>query len=251
MQYVFLTAFGVGGATIIGALLGFLLGKISQKRNGIILGFAAGLMLAAAVYGLILPSAETVGAKGIWLTAVGIMCGTLFLNLTDKLTPRLQILTGLDLEEHRNSASLDNVMLFITAIIIHKFPEGMAAGVAFGTGDTGSAVSVALGIALHNIPEGMVIISPMLSAGISKARTFATAILTGAIEIAGTFVGFFAASISAAVLPFLLAFAGGTMLYVIVDEMIPKTHVGGSGFCVTFATVIGFVFMTVLDAVIA
>ncbi len=251
MQLVFITALGVGGATIFGALLGFAFKNIPHKWNDGVLGFAAGIMLAAAVIGLILPSAESVGRTGIWITAIGILCGAFFLNFADRMTPHLHHLTGVGEEAHKNNRSINKVMLFVLAILIHNFPEGLAAGVGVGAGDSGNAVLIAAGIALQNIPEGMVIIAPMLLSGISKKRTFAIASLTGAVEVAGTFIGFFAASISAAILPFALAFAGGTMLYVISDEMIPETHSHGYERMATYSLMIGFIVMVVMDAFIA
>lgn len=251
MQLVFITALGVGGATIFGALLGFVFKNIPHKWNDGVLGFAAGIMLAAAVIGLILPSAESVGREGIWITAIGILCGAFFLNFADRMTPHLHHLTGVGEEAHKNNRSINKVMLFVLAILIHNFPEGLAAGVGVGAGDSGNAVLIAAGIALQNIPEGMVIIAPMLLSGISKKRTFAIASLTGAVEVAGTFIGFFAASISAAILPFALAFAGGTMLYVISDEMIPETHSHGYERMATYSLMIGFIVMVVMDAFIA
>lgn len=251
MQLVLITALGVGGATIFGALLGFAFKNIPHKWNDGVLGFAAGIMLAAAVIGLILPSAESVGREGIWITAIGILCGAFFLNFADRMTPHLHHLTGVGEEAHKNNRSINKVMLFVLAILIHNFPEGLAAGVGVGAGDSGNAVLIAAGIALQNIPEGMVIIAPMLLSGISKKRTFAIASLTGAVEVAGTFIGFFAASISAAILPFALAFAGGTMLYVISDEMIPETHSHGYERMATYSLMIGFIVMVVMDAFIA
>ena len=251
MQLVFITALGVGGATVFGALLGFAFKNIPHKWNDGVLGFAAGIMLAAAVIGLILPSAESVGRTGIWITAIGILCGAFFLNFADRMTPHLHHLTGVGEEAHKNNRSINKVMLFVLAILIHNFPEGLAAGVGVGAGDSGNAVLIAAGIALQNIPEGMVIIAPMLLSGISKKRTFAIASLTGAVEVAGTFIGFFAASISAAILPFALAFAGGTMLYVISDEMIPETHSHGYERMATYSLMIGFIVMVVMDAFIA
>ena len=119
-----------------------------------------------------------------------------------------------------------------------------------GTGNDAEAVTIALGIALQNIPEGMVIIGPMLAAGISPRRTFVLASVTGLVEVVGTFLGFFAVSISQAVLPFALAFAGGTMLYVISDEMIPETHSHGHERGATYALLVGFAFMLALDVLI-
>lgn len=250
MQLLIVTALGVGGATVAGALIGFLFEKIPHKWNDAILGFAAGIMLAAAVLGLILPSVELVGKRGLWITAAGIIAGAVFLNLMDKVTPHLHRISGVDKETHENNASLNKIMLFVLAIAIHNFPEGMAAGVGFGAGDIGNAITVALGIALQNIPEGMVIISPMLMAGVSKKRTLLIASFTGLIEVIGTFIGYFAAAISGAVLPFALAFAGGTMLYVISDEMIPETHSHGYEALATYALLTGFIVMLFMDTFI-
>ena len=245
---VLLTALGVGGATVIGAAIGFFVKHPSHKFNDIVLSFAAGVMLAAAVVGLILPSLEYGGNWSILITVIGILCGAVGLNLIDKLVPHLHKMTGLDQERHPDkTAQLNKVLLFVIAIAIHNLPEGIAAGVSFGTGDTSQALSVAGGIALQNIPEGMVIIAPMIAAGMSKKRTFFIALATGVVEVIGTFIGFFAVSISTAILPFALAFAGGTMLYVISDEMIPETHAHGNERSATYALLIGFCVMLVFD----
>ena len=142
------------------------------------------------------------------------------------------------------------MLLFVTAIAIHNLPEGLAAGVGFGTGDNTQAVIIALGIAIQNIPEGMVIIGPMLASGISPRRTFLLASMTGIVEVLGTLIGYFAVSISSAILPFALAFAGGTMLYVISDEMIPETHAHGHERGATYALLVGFCLMLVTDFLI-
>lgn len=250
MKVVAITALAVGGATVLGALIGFGFKRIPHKWNDAILGFAAGIMLAAAVLGLILPSVEAVGKEGLYITALGVFAGALFLNFADKLTPHLHHLTGVDQELHEKNASINKVMLFVMAIAIHNLPEGMAAGVGFGTGDMGNAITVAAGIALQNVPEGMVIISPMLVSGISKKRTLVIAAFTGLIEVVGTFIGYFAATISSAILPFALAFAGGTMLYVIGDEMIPETHSHGYERMATYSLLFGFVVMLFMDTFI-
>jgi ZIP family zinc transporter len=246
MEMVLLTALGVGGATVFGSLIGFLFKNISHKFSDIVLSFAAGVMLAAAVLGLILPSLEYGGDFGILITIVGIFAGALCLNLIDKLVPHLHKLVGPDLEPH-NNANLSKVLLFVTAIAIHNLPEGIAAGVSFGTGDNSQALLIAGGIALQNIPEGMVIIGPMLAAGVRPGRTFLCALVTGLIEVVGTLLGFFAVSIASAILPFALAFAGGTMLYVISDEMIPETHAHGSQQGATYALLVGFCLMLLSD----
>lgn len=248
MQMVLLTALGVGGATIFGAVLGFVFKNISHKFSDIILSFAAGVMLAAAVLGLILPSVEYGGKFGLIYAVTGIFCGAICLNLFDRVVPHLHRLSGVDQESHPGqSEKLNKILLFVLAIAIHNLPEGIAAGVGFGSGNVAEALTVAGGIALQNIPEGMVIIGPMLAAGMSPRRTFLCAMATGLVEVVGTLLGYFAVSVSAAVLPFALAFAGGTMLYVISDEMIPETHAHGGERGATYALLVGFCVMLATD----
>ncbi len=249
MKLVLLTALGVGSATVIGALIGFIFKDLSHKFSDIVLSFAAGVMLAAAVLGLILPSLEYGGNWAILMTVAGIFAGALCLNLIDKLVPHLHKLVGPDLEAH-SSTNLSKVLLFVTAIAIHNLPEGIAAGVGFGSGDTSQALMIAGGIALQNIPEGMVIIGPMLAAGVTPRRTFVCAMLTGLIEVLGALIGYFAVSLSTAILPFALSFAGGTMLYVISDEMIPETHAHGSQRGATYSLLVGFCVMLVSDVLL-
>lgn len=246
MEMVLLTAVGVGGATVIGALVGFLFKGLSHKFSDIILSFAAGVMLSAAVLGLILPSLDYGGDWSLLITVAGVFTGALCLNLIDKLVPHLHKLVGSDTEAHHNEG-LSKILLFVTAIAIHNLPEGIAAGVGFGSEDTSGAIMIAVGIALQNIPEGMVIIAPMLSAGVKPGRTFLLASLTGVIEVVGTLLGYFFVSISTVILPFALAFAGGTMLYVISDEMIPETHAHGSERGATYSLLAGFCLMLAVD----
>ena len=250
LELVLLTAVGVGSATIIGSVIGFIFKNISHKFSDIVLSFAAGVMLAAAVLGLILPSLEYGGKFSILITVAGIFAGALCLNLIDKLVPHLHRLAGNDNESH-NNANLNKVLLFVTAIAIHNLPEGIAAGVGFGSDDTSQALIIAGGIALQNIPEGMVIIGPMLAAGVSPKRTFLCAMITGIVEVIGTLIGYFAVNIASAILPFALAFAGGTMLYVISDEMIPETHAHGSERGATYALLVGFCVMLVTDVLLS
>ena len=251
MTMVWITALGVGGATMIGALLGLIFKKLTHKFSDIVLSFAAGIMLAAAVLGLILPSVEYGGGKaGLVTTVVGILAGAVCLNLMDRFVPHLHKLAGVDTENHPDSVRVSRVLLFVLAIAIHNLPEGVAAGVGFGSGNTSQALLIAGGIALQNIPEGMVIIGPMLASGISKGRTVALALATGLVEVIGTLVGYFAVSLSSAVLPFALAFAGGSMLYIISDEMIPETHAHGAERGATYALLIGFCVMLISDVLL-
>ena len=234
MELVLLTALGVGGATVIGAVAGFLIKDISHRFSDLVLAFAAGVMLAAAVLGLILPSLDY---GNVLITVAGIFAGAICLNLADRLVP------------HPGNQRLDKVLLFVSAIAIHNLPEGLAAGVSFGSENVAEAMLIAGGIALQNIPEGMVIIGPMLAAGISPKRTFLCALATGLIEVLGTLLGYFAVSVASAILPFALAFAGGTMLYVISDEMIPETHHDHES-SATYALLVGFCVMLISDVLL-
>ena len=253
MQIVLLTAVGVGSATIIGALLGFLFKNPSHKFNDIIMSFAAGVMLSAAVVGLILPALEYGEGKLSFISVIlGIFFGAFCLNIIDKLVPHLHKISGVDAEKHpERQRQLNRILLFVISIAIHNIPEGIAAGVSFGGGNIRQALAVAGGIALQNIPEGMIIIAPMLASGISRKRTLLIGSLTGIVEVIGTFIGYFAANLSGAILPFALAFAGGTMLYVVSDEMIPETHSHGYARQATYALLLGFSFMLAVDFLIA
>ena len=146
--------------------------------------------------------------------------------------------------------TINKIILFVLAIGIHNLPEGIAAGVGFGSGNNTQALMIAGGIALQNIPEGMIIIGPMIAAGVSKKKAFVIAMITGLVEVVGTLIGYFAVSIASAVLPFALAFAGGTMLYVISDEMIFETHAHGSQRAATYALLFGFCVMLVMDTLL-
>lgn len=249
MELVLLTALGVGSATIFGSIIGFVFKKVSHKFSDIVLAFAAGVMLSAAVLGLIIPSVNYSGKYGLLITTAGIFTGAVCLNLIDKVVPHLHKIVGSDIEPH-NNVKLSKVLLFVTAIAIHNLPEGIAAGVSFGSDDTAHAIMIAGGIALQNIPEGMVIIGPLLASGVTPRKTFICAMITGLVEVSGTLLGYFAVSIASTILPFALAFAGGTMLYVISDEMIPETHAHGSERGATYALLVGFCVMLVCDVLL-
>ena len=247
MKLVWLTALGVGGATVLGSVIGFAFKKMTHKFSDLVLSFAAGVMLAAAVLGLILPSVDY---GNLVVTVAGIFAGALSLNVIDRFVPHMHHLVGGDAENHHGNANLDKVLLFVSAIAIHNLPEGIAAGVSFGSGNTAEALLIAGGIALQNIPEGMVIIAPMLAAGISPKRTFLCAMATGLVEVVGTLLGYFAVTLATAILPFALAFAGGTMLYVISDEMIPETHHDNQESGATYALLVGFCVMLISDVLL-
>ena len=187
MTDVWISAAGLCGTTVVGALLGLIIRDLPHKWNDIILGYCAGIMLAASTMGLIVPAFEQ-GAHW-WAIAASVMIGAAFLNVLDLITPHLHHITGLDPEKHRNNSTINHVLLFVLAIAIHKLPEGMAAGVSLcsETGHTDWSVSV--GIALQNIPEGMFIISPLLLAGISMVRTRAISLAICGLESGGVLRG--------------------------------------------------------------
>ena len=247
MSQIWISAAGLAIATVIGSLLGFFIKAMPHKWNDAVLGFCAGIMLAVSSIGLIEPAAESAGLSHWWLIVIGVILGMVFLNILDLLTPHLHLITGLDAEEHHNNASLNHVLLFVLAIALHKLPEGIAAGVGFNSVETANAWAVTLGIAIQNIPEGMVVIAPLLIEGVSKIRTFLIALAIAMLEIVGVWIGYGLGAISEVLLPVMLALAGGAMLYVVSDEMIPETHAHGYEKVATYALILGFVTLVFLD----
>lgn len=250
MSIVILTAFVVGGATIIGTCFGCLCKRVSHRFSDIVLAFAAGVMLSAAILGLILPAISIEEYGGLAVTLCGIFAGAACLSMIDRLVPHIHRLLGWEEEFSAGQKRADKVLLFVMAMAIHNFPEGLAAGVSFGTGDYRTALLIAGGIALQNIPEGFVTVTPMLAAGISPRKTFFCGLTTGLIEIAGTILGYLTITASKAILPFALSFAGGTMLFVVSDEMIPETHDHGNQRAATYAILIGFSLMLISDVLL-
>lgn len=250
MTIVFLTALGVGGATMLGTALGFPCKAISHRFSDIVLAFAAGVMLSAAILGLILPAIEAPRYGGIIVAVCGIFAGASCLSAIDRLVPHIHRLLGWE-EDVAQSNRIDKVFLFVAAMAIHNFPEGLAAGVSFGTGSAKTALLIAGGIALQNVPEGLVTVTPMLAAGISPKKTFLCGISTGIIEIIGTLLGYCTIRFTQAILPFALAFAGGTMLFVVSDEMIPETHDHGNQRAATYSLLVGFCLMLICDILLS
>ncbi len=234
MVAVILAALGVGGATVLGALGGFLFQKTIYKHRDTVNAFSAGLMTVAAVCGLILPSRAY---GGVTVAVFGILLGALCLILCDRFAP----------ESQTSDQSKQAVYLLFIAIAIHNLPEGMAAGVSFGTDDLHAAFTVAGEIAVQNIPEGMVIIGPMLASGMSPRKTVLLALSTGGIEIIGTFIGYYAVGLTQTILPLVLSIAGGMMLYVIILEMIPLSCTDKKR---TVSCILGFIGMLLFDSLI-
>ncbi len=240
VEVLVLTALGVGGATVLGAVFGFILKGFTEKYGSLIMFFASGVMLASAVCGLILPSLELGGSFAPLITIPAIFAGALILDSMERILP-----SEPEISDDEN-AKRRSVLMFVFAIALHNLPEGLAAGVGFYAGDLSDALFIALGIAFQNLPEGMVLIAPMLSLGISPARTFLYAALTGLIEVIGTFIGYFAIGLSEAVLPFALALAGGTMIYVISEDMMRDREGCGEKYC-SYSLLVGFSLMLIVS----
>lgn len=242
-----LASLGAGLMTGIGAIPIFFTKNISEKMLDILLGFAAGVMLAATSFSLIVPSLDYSGGgvKGALITGAGIIVGGLFLDFTDKYSPHEHLLDKR--VEGGASASLKKIWLFIIAITIHNFPEGLAVGVGFGDNDIANGLTLAIGIGLQNIPEGLAVAIALVREKYNQKNAFGIALLTGLVEPIGGLLGLLLVSIFKPILPFTLAFAAGAMLFVISDEIIPETHQGGHEREATFGVIIGFVIMMLLD----
>ena len=214
MNGVLYTAGSITAATILGSVLGCLLTDLQHKTYHFILSFAAGIMLCAAIQGLLLPALEE---TSVALTCSGIGLGAGGLFLMNCVAARL-------LRVEQESSRLQG-MMFVFAIAIHHLPEGLAAGVSFGTGETAETVSVCAAIALQNIPEAMMIMPVMSEYGWKKAILAATA--SGFVEICGLALGYVAVQLATQILPFMLAFAAGAMVYVIFENMLPDSYESG------------------------
>ncbi|MRJ41206.1 MULTISPECIES: ZIP family metal transporter [Idiomarina] len=239
-----------GGLTAIGALP-ILIGKQpSAAFNDTLLGFAAGVMLAASFFSLIIPSIDIsteIYGPGPWpaaIAVVGILMGALAIALLDRLLPHEHFVSG---PEGRDSDKVAGIWLFVFAIAIHNFPEGLAVGVGYGSGDQERAFSLALGIGLQNLPEGLAVAVGLLAVGYSRLKAFVVASLTGLIEPLGGLVGGIFVNLSQLLLPWGLVFAAGAMLFVISHEIIPETHRHGHHQRATSGLMIGLVLMLFLD----
>jgi len=229
-----------GLATGIGALPVFVVREVSEKLLDASLGFAAGVMLAATSFSLILPAIEI---GGVWKATLGLVLGALFLVVAEKLVPHIHHVTGVK----GPPTHLSKLWLFILAITIHNFPEGMAVGVGFGSGDIAAGTTLAVGIGLQNMPEGLAVALPLLREKSTRARAFFVALLTGLVEPIGGLLGISIVSVASVLLPYGLAFAAGAMLFVISEEIIPETHTRGNDREATIGVIIGFIIMMVLD----
>ena len=242
-----LVLISVGGSTVLGVFGGLLVRRIPHRFNDAVLGFAAGVMLAASVLGLLAPAFAVAGATNLALAVAGAVTGAAFISVLDRIVPHLHRLAGLDAEEHRNNRSIGKTLLFVSAIALHKIPEGLATGVSFGTGVTGDVLTVAGAISIQNIPEAVVIVAPLFAIGVTSRRVIGLSLAIAAISMVSVLLGALLVSVFASLLPFVLAAAGGAMLYVISDEMIPETHSHGFEKGATFTLLAGFLLVMILQ----
>ncbi len=229
-----------GLGTGAGALPVLFTRNVSDKLLDVMLGFSAGIMLAATFFSLLAPAVDL---GGVWIAALGVVLGAVVLHLLDRFIPHFHPALGAE----GPSSSLSRVWLFALAITIHNFPEGLAVGVSFGIGDITAGLVVAVAIGLQNMPEGLAVALPLLREGYSRRRSLWYATLTGLVEPVGGLLGVALVSIFHPILPWALAFAAGAMLFVVSDEIIPESHKKGFERPATFGLIAGFIIMMLLD----
>jgi len=229
-----------GLATGAGALPVLFIKKVSDRLLDIMLGFSAGVMLAATFFSLIIPAIDL---SSVWIAVLGIIIGAITLHIADRFIPHFHPMLGAE----GPSSRLSKVWLFALAITIHNFPEGLAVGVSFGSGDVAAGLVVAMAIGLQNMPEGLAVALPLLREGYSRRRSLWYGTLTGLVEPVGGLLGVVLVSVFHPVLPLALAFAAGAMLFVVSDEIIPESHRKGFEREATFGLMAGFVIMMLLD----
>ncbi len=232
-----------GLATGAGAMPVLFTRRISDKLLDVLLGFSAGVMLAATSFSLLVPAIDL---SGPWVAVLGLVLGAVVLHLVDRFVPHFHPAFGAEGPASR----LPRVWLFVLAITIHNFPEGLAVGVSFGGGDVAAGLVIATAIALQNMPEGLAVALPLLREGYSRRKSVWYGTLTGLVEPVGGLLGAAVVSISQPILPWGLAFAAGAMLFVVSDEMIPESHRKGFEREATFGLIVGFVIMMLLDSML-
>ncbi|POZ50239.1 ZIP family metal transporter [Methylovulum psychrotolerans] len=243
----FLASVLAGLATGAGALPALFFKNISKNVFNSMLGAAAGVMLAATAFSLLVPGMNYGNliwpGRGIYVVSIGMLIGALFLHFADRQLPHVHF----DSVPDTQLDSFNKVWLFIIAITIHNFPEGMSVGVSFGSGELNNGVVLAVAIALQNIPEGLAVALPLVGLGYKPWRAVAIATLTGLVEPVGGLLGITMVTVFTSILPIAMGFAAGAMLFVISEEIIPETHANGRSRYATFALMIGFIVMMILD----
>lgn len=244
------------GITAIGASLVFFFKNINKKLLDAMMGFAAGVMIAASFWSLLAPAIEMAGEAGgiVWLPpAVGFIGGGIFLLIVDRILPHLHV--GFKTEEAEGiKTSWKRSVLLVLAITLHNIPEGLAVGVAFGavaaglpTASIASAIALAIGIGIQNFPEGAAVSLPLRREGFSRLKSFVYGQASGIVEPIAGVLGVVAVMAMRSLLPYALSFAAGAMIFVVIEELIPESQLGGNTDLATIATIMGFVVMMVLD----
>lgn len=242
------------GTTLGAACVFFMKGEMKPLLQKSLLGFASGVMVAAGIWSLLIPAidlSQPLGKLAFIPAAVGFMAGVFFLLFMDKITPHLHLEST---KPEGPRSSLKKTTMLVLAVTLHNIPEGMAVGVAFagllaaGSPITmASAFTLAVGIAIQNFPEGAIISMPLRSEGVGKTKAFLYGTLSGVVEPAAALITILLTSVTRPLLPYLLSFAAGAMLYVVVEELIPEASVGEHSDIGTIGFAIGFVIMMVLD----
>ncbi|MDD5681127.1 MAG: ZIP family metal transporter [Candidatus Omnitrophica bacterium] len=229
-----------GSVTILGAAVVFLMKNVSEKFLDSAMGFAAGVMLAATCFGLIVPAVKI---GGVWRTAFGILLGAAFLIVMEKAVPHIHRIAG----RKGPPVKLSPILLFIFAITIHNFPEGLAVGVGFGGQGVAAGTVLAIGIGMQNFIEGLAVALSLFKDNNTMLRAFLIASFTCVVEPIGGFLGVSIVSFSAFLIPYGMAFAAGAMLFVTSEEVIPETHSRGNAREATIGIILGFVTMMILE----
>ena len=242
------------GTTLGSAMVFFMKNKINKKIEKLLLGFASGVMIAASVWSLIIPSLDMAEEQGIitWIPAtIGFLLGIFFLLILDSIIPHLHLNSN---EPEGMKAKIRKTTMMVLAVTLHNIPEGMAVGVVFAgaiSGNTGitlaGAFALAIGIAIQNFPEGAIISMPLKSEGMSKPKAFWYGTLSGIVEPIGAILTIALTNLVVPVLPYFLSFAAGAMIYVVVEELIPESQTGEHSNIGTIGVAIGFVIMMILD----
>ena len=242
------------GTTLGSAMVFFMKNKMNKKVEKLLLGFASGVMIAASVWSLLIPSIDMAEEQKVisWIpAAVGFLLGIVFLLVLDSIIPHLHLNSS---KPEGMKSKLKNITMMVLAVTLHNIPEGMAVGVVFAgaiSGNSGitmaGAIALAIGIAIQNFPEGAIISMPLKSEGATKSKAFLYGTLSGIVEPIGAILTILLTSLVVPVLPYLLSFAAGAMIYVVVEELIPSAQTGEHSNIGTIGVAIGFVIMMILD----
>ena len=242
------------GTTLGSAMVFLMKNKMNTKVQKLLLGFASGVMIAASIWSLITPSIEMAEEQGIvsWIpAAIGFLFGIIFLLVLDSIIPHLHLNSK---KPEGIKAKLKNTTMMVLAVTLHNIPEGMAVGVVFAgvlaqntTITLAGAFALSIGIAIQNFPEGAIISMPLKNEGMSKSKAFLYGTLSGIVEPIGAIITILLTGIVTPILPYLLSFAAGAMIYVVVEELIPESQAGEHSNIGTIGVAIGFVIMMILD----